>query len=148
MVGTNITVLDNFFLYIEKNFFFYNSSTVTKVVEKGAAQLIKKSNKIQTQSKQNSKQMEFMALVSTASPPVSDPFHPTAQPSSQEAAAQLEVQGGQHNVLPYVGYLELELYVQRNESYTALYVLRTKQEKQRKKKKKKKGSPLNSAFYG
>lgn len=36
MVGTNITVLDNFFLYIEKNFFFYSSSTVTKACGKGS----------------------------------------------------------------------------------------------------------------
>lgn len=45
MVGTNITALDNFFLYIEKNFFFFFSTIVLqsqRFVEKGAAQLIKK----------------------------------------------------------------------------------------------------------
>lgn len=46
MVGTNITALDNFFLYIEKNFFFFSTIVLQsqRFVEKGAAQLIKKTH--------------------------------------------------------------------------------------------------------
>lgn len=40
MVGTNITALDNFFLYIEKNIFSTIVLQSQRLVEKGAAQLI------------------------------------------------------------------------------------------------------------
>lgn len=91
MVGTNITALDNFFLYIEKNFFFFFSTIVLqsqRFVEKGAAQLIKKP--IQNQTKHKGKQTKFMALVSTASPPVSDPPPP---PGSSDTAEDLRREG-------------------------------------------------------
>lgn len=84
MVGTNITALDNFFLYIEKNFFF---STIVlqsqRFVEKGAAQLIKKP--IQNQTKHKGKQLnswpsfQQLLLLSQTHP------HP------QEAATQLKI---------------------------------------------------------
>lgn len=35
-----------------------------------------------------------MALISTVSPPVSDPFRPTTHPSNQEAVTQLKMQEG------------------------------------------------------
>lgn len=105
MVGTNITALDNFFLYIEKNIFF---STIVlqsqRLVEKGAAQLIKKN--IQNQTKHNSKQTKFTALVSTASPPVSGPH---LAPSNQEAVTQLQIWEGEGSTVRFLhGLLEPE----------------------------------------
>lgn len=57
-------------------------------MEKGAAQLIKKP--IQNQTKHKGKQTKVMALVSTASPPVSDPPPP---PGSSDTAEDLRREG-------------------------------------------------------
>lgn len=54
MTGTNITVLDNFFYNIEKNIFFYNSSTVTEACGKRELpDWIKKKKKTQLQTNRN-----------------------------------------------------------------------------------------------
>lgn len=91
MVGTNITALDNFFLYIEKNIFF---STIVlqsqRLVEKGAAQLIKKTYKTKpniTANKLNSRPsfQQLLLLSQTPTPP------PTPPPSNQEAVTQLKI---------------------------------------------------------
>lgn len=85
-----------------------------------------------------------MALISTASPPVSDPFHPTTQPQQPGSSDAAEDLGrrGQHSVLPTWVIWNWNSIYREMESYTALYMLKTKEEKN------KQGSPLNSAFYG
>lgn len=135
MTGTNITVLDNFFYNIEKNIFFYNSSTVTKrLVEKGAAWLnlkIKQNKKTQTQLQTNRKWIHgphFNSFSFCLDPPSSQrdlpslPPHPCPIPSRKQwhSWGVGEGSNGVHSTDDW----ELDSIYRETGSYVALHMLR------------------------